>query len=313
METTEVTGKWRSVLSRLGIDVPDNPNKHGPCPICGKGHNSHRFRFDDNGGRGTWICTQCGAGDGWKLIQLALNVGFRDAVKLIEPIVGTATQYIRQDTKPDTEKIRAMMKEIWEHSNRVTNWCESGRYLMFRGIPHAVIDTAKDLIHCRRCYCSETKTYLPAMVGIVRNKEGRSVAMHRTYLNGPRKAQLESPRRMTPTLQKLPGCAIRLQQPMYGVLGIAEGIETALSANYLTSIPCWSTISANLLESFVLPDKLRRLVIFGDNDKSFTGQAAAYKLANRLAVKNPNLEIKVRIPDNGDWNDELTRKLRHGA
>jgi putative DNA primase/helicase len=44
------TGQWPSILSRLGIEVPDGPKKHGPCPACG---GKDRFRFDDQGGEGS--------------------------------------------------------------------------------------------------------------------------------------------------------------------------------------------------------------------------------------------------------------------
>ena len=62
-----VIGKWNGVLKTLGIEVFEDPKKHGPCPICGPGNNAHRFRFDNKDGMGTWICSQCGSGDGWSL------------------------------------------------------------------------------------------------------------------------------------------------------------------------------------------------------------------------------------------------------
>ncbi|ELC6028678.1 hypothetical protein RJM76_004383 [Escherichia coli] len=53
-------GKWPVILQMLRIDVPEN-GRHGPCPKCG---GKDRFRLDDLDGRGTWICSQCGNGDG---------------------------------------------------------------------------------------------------------------------------------------------------------------------------------------------------------------------------------------------------------
>ena len=63
--THAAAGRWPSVLAGLHINVPDSPRRHGPCPSCG---GSDRFRFDD-GGRGSFICNQCGAGDGLDLIR----------------------------------------------------------------------------------------------------------------------------------------------------------------------------------------------------------------------------------------------------
>ena len=62
-------------------------NRHGPCPMCG---GKDRFRFDDKGGRGTWICSQCGAGDGIELVKRIQNVEFKEAARLIEQHVGSA-------------------------------------------------------------------------------------------------------------------------------------------------------------------------------------------------------------------------------
>ena len=52
----QASGKWREVLTRLGMDLPPTAKQHGPCPTCG---GKDRFRFDDRDGRGTWFCNQC--------------------------------------------------------------------------------------------------------------------------------------------------------------------------------------------------------------------------------------------------------------
>ena len=62
--TTRAVGKWQSIFSSLGIDVGNG--KHCPCPVCG---GKDRFRFDNQNGRGTYICNQCGSGDGLNLIK----------------------------------------------------------------------------------------------------------------------------------------------------------------------------------------------------------------------------------------------------
>src|SRR5215207_11118604 len=89
------------------------------------------------------------------------------------------------------------------------------------------------------------------------------------------------------------------------VLGIAEGIETALAAAALFELPCWAALSDSGLSSWTAPDEVSEVIIFGDNDENCAGQAAAYALAHRLAVKTRIVHVKLP-PDSGrDWNDEL--------
>ena len=63
-------GQWLGILSAIGLPARSLVNKHGPCPMCG---GKDRFRFDDKNGRGTWICSQCGAGDGVTLVMQFLG------------------------------------------------------------------------------------------------------------------------------------------------------------------------------------------------------------------------------------------------
>ena len=51
------------------------------------------------------------------------------------------------------------------------------------------------------------------------------------------------------------------------------------------------------------------MVIIGDNDASFTGQAAAYVLAKKLVLSG--IKARVVIPETiGDWRDEFVRGNR---
>ena len=105
-----------------------------------------------------------------------------------------------------------------------------------------------------------------------------------------------------------PGSAIRLHEPVQGVLGVAEGIETALSASQLYRCPVWALINANNLEKWMPPAGVNHIMIFGDNDLTFTGQAAAYALAKRLALMgngDSEYKVDVLIPREvgWDWND----------
>jgi hypothetical protein len=64
---------------------------------------------------------------------------------------------------------------------------------------------------------------------------------------------------------------------------------------------CWAAGNAGMLAEWQPPPEATRIIIFGDNDPNYTGQAAAYALARRLGwrtstgKKNPRRR-KIRPP-----------------
>jgi putative DNA primase/helicase len=181
------------------------------------------------------------------------------------------------------------------------------KYLRARGLIMAI----NDVRYCPSCYEPDTKIVMPAMVALVRNAQGKAVSIHRTYLEGPQKAKIKSPKKLMPGTEALSGCAIRLFDAE-DTVGIAEGIETAIAARQLFDIPTWAAISCSIMQSFVPPQGIRRIIIFADHDANFTGQTAAYTLAKRLF--QTNYVVEVQIPDTpGDWADEVERQARKGG
>ncbi|WP_419963029.1 toprim domain-containing protein [Pantoea vagans] len=89
-------GQWPFVLSSLGIPVSDSPRTHSACPACG---GKDRFRFDDNG-RGSFICNQCGAGDGLDLIRRVNGCDVGKAARLAAEVLGI--DYRTAETKQKT-------------------------------------------------------------------------------------------------------------------------------------------------------------------------------------------------------------------
>ena len=301
MNTEDAIGKWFSILTNLGIAVSDSPNRHTACPICG---GKDRFRFDDKEGKGTWICNQCGAGDGWMLVQQFFNIDFKGAFKGVEVVIGSATTSATpRPTSMPVEDIRAMLNKLFKASSPIIQGGVAWSYLEARKIRPSNVT---DLRYCPKCYCSELKKEVPAMLGVVRNRKWNAVAIHRTYLDGYAKAKLNSPKMLTPTKEKLESCFIELS-PAAHILGVAEGIETALAAENLFNIPTWALISTKIMESFVPPEGVVKLIIFGDNDANYQGQSSAYKLASKLSSK---ISVEVKIPEfHKDWNDVLINKL----
>jgi hypothetical protein len=110
------------------------------------------------------------------------------------------------------------------------------------------------------------------------------------------------------------GGAIRLYQPTFGVLGLSEGIENALSLRLLRGgIAVWSAYCADNLERIRLPPGLRELQIGVDLDASGRGEAALIALVSRLRKwpKPPRLiAIRPDLTGLGDLNDELRGRPR---
>lgn len=147
--------------------------------------------------------------------------------------------------------------------------------------------------------------FLPAMLAAVTTDIG-IIAVHRTFLDAAsgKLAAFDRPKRALGSL----GCgAVRLAPPVRGRLGLAEGIESALSAAQLFGIPCWATLGNERFGLVAIPDSVRELYLFIDND---AGGALAEDRALKAYVA-PNRVIHSRAPASPgfDWNDELKGQL----
>ena len=298
-------GRWRSILTVLGMDERALSGRHCPCPMCG---GRDRFRFDDKDGRGTFYCSGCGAGDGVALAMGITGQSFRDVAAEVERIAGTVRTTQAKAERTDDDKLAALRRAFRE-SRPIERGDEACRYLAGRGL--RLYDLPESIrFHPGMQYRDGGAVLgtFPAMLATVTDAAGRAVSMHRTYIRDCRKAPVPAPKKL---MQGLPlaGAAIRLT-PVSQTLGIAEGIETAIAAAELFEVPTWSCISASGIESFEPPAGVEHVIVFADNDANFAGQAAAYRAAHRLALKG--IEVEVIIPPTvGDWLDEL--RSRAGA
>lgn len=285
-------GKWRSVLTQLGVPRHALDGKHHACPATGQGED--RFRFADRNGSGNYFCA-CSDGDkgGMALLMCCRNLSYAEACKEVEGVVGTATA---DPEKPKRDPRHAL--------NRVrislTAPSESVRaYLASRGLePVPAIRQGRLVYWDSGINLGEFDCMVAAIIG----PDGKAQSYHVTYLEAGKKASVPSPRKVMPPVGTITGGAIRLC-PIAEHMGIAEGIETALSASKLYGVPTWAAVSAHGIETFQPPARCKRITVFADADASFTGQAAAYALAKRLV--RTGVECDVMFPDRGDWNDML--------
>lgn len=280
-----MAGRWHGVLPMLGVQSSFLSSKHGPCPLCGGGKD--RWRFDDKDGHGTWICSQCGAGDGVSLLMKFNGWDFKTAAEKIEEVIG-GVEARSPKAKPDPRKLHQAMRDTWARGEPISDLVRS--YLFGRGID---ADSLCDVRQSRR----------DEMLALVRDANGNGCQVHRTRIRG---GKVDCRLFMPGPIPE--GAAVRLL-PAGDALGIAEGIETALSASILFDVPCWAALNTSLLKKWTPPADVRRVLIFGDNDAKFAGHAAAFELARRLAEK---VSVSVEIPRQigADWNDVLQEQAK---
>lgn len=302
-------GRWREILIALGVDPKLLVNRHRPCPFCG---GKDRYRWSDFRSDGWYYCNSCGQGDGFKLLHLYLREEYRKVFSMVRAYLDSGIMVIRDTAPPEDLKKREEALKIWKRCTPITPGDSPvTSYLINRGL--------RKFSHALHYgHCPDGGTNRPTMVAPVSDVTGELAGMHWTFLErngkGWVKARIDQPKRQRKIAKTISGGAIRLYDPSDGMIGLAEGIETAIAAYQLTQIPTWAVMSTSGMTSFQTPEGIRKVMIFGDNDPNFAGQKAAYELANRLVLRE-QLEVRVRIPEpvGSDWLDILTQTTRRSA
>jgi len=229
------------------------------------------------------------------LVAKATGKPVGDILERVKALAGTvaATPVKERDTAKEMHAI----KSLWERAQRPADDGPVQAYLNRRlGRPWR----SNAIREVMDCWEAGSQTRMPAMVAAVTDPDGSLVNCHLTYLTPD--GQKVTRRVMPGSLPE--GCCIRLWEPRDGVLGVAEGIETAMAAAARFKLPVVAAINANRLAAWEPPAGVKEVYVFGDNDESYTGQAAAYNLARKLVLKH-NLIAHVMIPPEGgtDWAD----------
>lgn len=304
--THAARGKWRGILSHYGIPRDHLDGKHHACPLCG---GRDRWRFDDIEGRGTSICGQCGARDGMSLVVEMTGRGFTVIAPEIDGLVGNLKPEAPKPTLTEDDRAR-MLREVYQRSQPIQPGDLAHTYLVSRGVGEVIYPDALRFAPALRDGDGGIRPCMVAMVGVygdaLPNGRQRYVTMHRTFLrpDGLAKAEMASPRKMMPG--DLPdGACVMLSKWAGGPIGIAEGIETAMAASALFGIPVWAAINATMMAKWLPPADAEDVTIFGDNDESHTGHAAAYTLSRRLRARKFTTNVMFPAAVGSDWNDEL--------
>ena len=254
--------------------------------------------YDASAFRSTWrsIRTNGGVGAG-TLIYLAKQHGWRAprGITLERP----AKAPPRPEEPPQTPERTLAYIDIVKRDLRPLPGTASADYAVkARG---GVLPPADGDLRHHDGLRHESGNTWPVMVGIITNAvTGEPMGLHRTWHMGAAgKAPVKKAKMVLGPKQ---GGVIRLwpDEAVTTGLGIAEGIETALSLAHAYR-PVWCAIDAGNLAAFPVLPGIETLIIAADHDPA--GLRAAEACADRWAAAGRDVRVIVPEAAGADWND----------
>lgn len=304
-------GRWTDILATLSVDECILRKRNLPCPLCG---GTDRFQYTDKFAEGNYHCRHCGPGGGFKLLQAVKGIDFNTALQEVERCVGAGGPALRVgSSEPSPDRMKSLAKKIWDEARTVTPGDEVDRYLVNRSLGLPAYPKALRLHPALGFYekdaagkSRKVATYA-AMLACIQGSDDHAVTLHRTYLKDGDKATPHDAKKVLSA--GINGAAIRLFEAGEE-LAVTEGIETAIAVHLATGKPVWAGLNAGNLERLWLPESVRKLCIYADNDADadFDGQAFAFALARRLKKEEHRSgprEVQVFVPRQPgmDWAD----------
>jgi hypothetical protein len=202
------------------------------------------------------------------------------------------------DEKPDPQDNEhyETAKEIWQATEPIENGI-AATYLETRGLQPP---WPKWLRYHGALKHAPTGLVFPSLVAGVVDGTGQFTAIHRTFLklDGTGKAVVNTPKM---ALGALRDGTVRLGRAGKA-LGLAEGIETGLSAQQLFEIPVWCALGSRL-DRVTIPHGVIEVQIFADNGAP--GKEAGAKACNTFTTVGKRVAIRRTTENFGDWNDAL--------
>jgi DNA primase len=288
--------------------VRKGPDWFGCCPF----HHEKSASFTVNDAKGFFHCFGCEAhGDILDWWQKGEGLSFNEARDRLRneagaaPIGGEPKPVSRSEPDEDTRRKQREGRAIWKAAMPISGtiaetYLRGPRCIRLEELPSTL------RFHPGLQPDSRTAETLPAMIAAITNGSGEVVAIQRTFLapDGSGKAAISAPKRSLGPIGL--GC-VKLGASS-SILGVAEGVETGLSAMELFRVPVWCPLGSNLAR-IELPQPVRHVVIFGDRGRA--GEDAAAKA--RRTYKVEGRKVAVRFPEIGDdFNDELRARRNEG-
>ncbi|AOP83589.1 DNA primase [Enterobacter hormaechei] len=289
----QACGHWPRILPALGVKVIKN--RHQACPVCG---GSDRFRFDDKEGRGTWLCNQCGAGDGLKLVEKVFGVKPSEAAQKVNAVTGNlppVAPEVIPTAEAETEADRKAAVSLAVRLMEKTRTASGNAYLTRKGFPDRECPVLSVMHKTGGVTFRAGDVVVPLYddTGALINLQLiSSDGLKRTLKGGAVKGACHT---------------IEGKKQAGKRLWITEGYATALTVHHLTGETVMVALSSvNLLSLASLVRQKHpacQIVLAADRDLNGDGQ-------NKAAAAAGACEGVVALPPVfGDWNDAF---MQHG-
>lgn len=274
----------------------------GACPSCGGVD-----RFSINPAKGVFNCRGSGGGDAITLVQHALGKPFLESCrwitgKAIGPAAGPRHVGIFDGKRrlPPPVDPSPVALDFWRRAVPIEGTPAEAYLTRWRGLLGPFPPSLRFLASALHPHLERP---FPALVAALSAEDGQPGSVQICFLDQDdnRLADKHYARR---TFGGMGGAAVRLGAAG-DTLGLAEGVETALSVAQLYGVTCWATCGAQRFASIALPSTVRHVVVFADDDEKGTSVEAAQRAAATL--KAEGLGVTIRIPPQGfkDYNDVL--------
>ena len=291
-------GVQELVLLKYGYEITGN--RHIECPFC---NSKKSFRVNLFNGSYAGIC-KCGS---YPLLELAKHRSGKDGKAFLDEIdelIGN-----RPNLAPRTEQTTPESIALAQlHDGQPLKGTIAQEYLAKRGINYLPVNDCRFLPNQPyRDSTGQVVGHYDAILMVLTNALGKVVQKHITYLDGPQKAAVESPRK----IQTVSNLGVSIAAKIYqtgDVMAVGEGLESCLSYAQIRRVRTLPTLNTNNLKKYRCPDYVKTLYIAADNDHNGAGQAAAYECAHRNILQRPNLEqVIIHMPAVAgyDFNDAL--------
>jgi putative DNA primase/helicase len=270
---------------QIGVALKGRRNGNGwlvrcPCPNHGKGRGDRFPSLSVADGDDDRLLLRCFAGcDFVDILDELKHRGLIDDTCSLPVRRGFTPTIHRPEINPDVGALA-----IWEAAVEAEETIVDD-YLSRRGIY-----LRPPMLRCRLDHRS--------MVAAVQAPDGKVIAIQQTWLTS--EGEKATPKRLT--TGNLGAGAVRLGAPAR-MMGLAEGVETALSAMQMAGMTVWASLGASRLHSVEVPSCVEEVDIFVDNDEP--GRAAAKRAADVHTSQGRKVCLRSPPDECGDWNDFL--------